>query len=173
MVPRNSMISSKIWHRIGDKTIFYLLYTTWSQLFLDCTPVWGHFTLILSTLPQKRDCSTTRVKEGVPHCCSTFRPRHFRAISNLFPRYFQDISKIFPRFPRYFQDFQDFQAFSTLFPSFLFLFNHHFYSPAYLVRGFTPSGLLLDKPWSQVSTLLPPGTVCNWFIVILRDTRLF
>ena len=38
--------------------------------------------------------------------------------------------------------------------------NHHFYFPAQLVGGFTLSDLL-DKPWSQVSSLLPPGTCLN------------
>ena len=41
-----------------------------------------------------------------------------------------------------------------------FLFNtpeYHFHFPARLVGGFTPSDFL-DKPWSQVSSLLPPGT---------------
>ena len=42
--------------------------------------------------------------------------------------------------------------------SFIFLFFHHyFYFPGQLVGGFTLSDLL-DKPWSQVSSLLPPGT---------------
>ena len=36
-------------------------------------------------------------------------------------------------------------------------FNHHFYFPALLVGGFA-LGSLLGKPWSQVSSLLPPGT---------------
>ena len=42
---------------------------------------------------------------------------------------------------------------------FFFFFNHHFYFPAQLliVGGFTISDLL-DKRWSQVSSLLPPGT---------------
>ena len=35
-------------------------------------------------------------------------------------------------------------------------FHHHFYFPAQLV-DFTLSDLL-DKPWSQASSLLPPGT---------------
>ena len=34
--------------------------------------------------------------------------------------------------------------------------NHHFYLPAQLVGGFALSDLL-EKPWSQVSSLLPPG----------------
>ena len=34
--------------------------------------------------------------------------------------------------------------------------NHHFYFPAQFVGGFDLSDLL-DKPWSQVSSLLPPG----------------
>ena len=38
----------------------------------------------------------------------------------------------------------------------LICFDHHFYFPAQLVGGFTLSDLL-DKPWSQVSSLLPPG----------------
>ena len=45
---------------------------------------------------------------------------------------------------------------------FVFLFSHHFYFPAQLVGGFTLSDLL-DKPWSQVSSLLPPGT-CLLFL---------
>ena len=45
---------------------------------------------------------------------------------------------------------------------FLFCFNHHFHFPAQLVGGFTLSDLL-DKPWSQVSSLLPPGT-CLQFL---------
>ena len=44
---------------------------------------------------------------------------------------------------------------------FFFYFYHHFHSPAQLV-GFTLSDLL-DKPWSQVSSLLPPGT-CLQFL---------
>ena len=36
-------------------------------------------------------------------------------------------------------------------------FFDHFYFPAQLVGGFTLSDLL-DKPWSQVSSLLPHGT---------------
>ena len=40
---------------------------------------------------------------------------------------------------------------------FFFFLNHHFCFPAQLVGGFTLSDLL-DKPWSQVSYLLPPGT---------------
>ena len=39
---------------------------------------------------------------------------------------------------------------------YFFIFNHRFHFPAQLVR-FTLSDLL-DKPWSQVSPLLPPGT---------------
>ena len=39
----------------------------------------------------------------------------------------------------------------------LFFFDRHFYFPAQLVGSFTLSHLL-DKPWSQVSALLPPGT---------------
>ena len=42
-------------------------------------------------------------------------------------------------------------------------FNHHFHFPAQLdVGGFTLSDLL-DKPWSQVSSLLPPVT-CLQFL---------
>ena len=41
-----------------------------------------------------------------------------------------------------------------------------FYSPAQLARGFTPSELL-NKPWSQVSSLLPPGT-CLHFLSRIR-----
>ena len=44
----------------------------------------------------------------------------------------------------------------TVLPVFFF-FNHQFHFPAQLVGGFTLSELL-DKPWSQVSSLLPPGT---------------
>ena len=39
----------------------------------------------------------------------------------------------------------------------LFFLFQHFYFPAQVVGGFTLSDLL-DKPWSQVSSLLPPGT---------------
>ena len=46
--------------------------------------------------------------------------------------------------------------------SFLFFFSHHFFFPAQLVGGFTLSDLL-DKPWSQVSSLLPPDT-CLQFL---------
>ena len=35
--------------------------------------------------------------------------------------------------------------------------DHHFYLPVQLVGGFTLSDLL-DKPWSQVSSLSTPGT---------------
>ena len=38
---------------------------------------------------------------------------------------------------------------------------HHFYFPAQLVGGFTLSDLL-DKPWSQVSSL-PPGTCLHFY----------
>ena len=44
---------------------------------------------------------------------------------------------------------------------FLFYF-YHFHSPAQLVGGFTLSDLL-DKPWSQVSSLSPPRT-CLQFL---------
>ena len=37
-----------------------------------------------------------------------------------------------------------------------------FYSTAQLVGGFTLSDLL-DKPWSQVSSLLPPGTCLHFY----------
>ena len=47
-------------------------------------------------------------------------------------------------------------------PSFFGGGEHHFYLPAQLVGGFTLSHLL-DKPWSQVSSLLPPGT-CLQFL---------
>ena len=46
------------------------------------------------------------------------------------------------------------RTFLFIFPFFL---NHHFHFPAQLVGRFTLSDLL-DKPWSQVSSLLPPGT---------------
>ena len=52
-------------------------------------------------------------------------------------------------------------VFFPFFFSFFFL-NHNFYFPAQLVGGFTLSDLL-DKPWSQVSSLLPPRT-CSIFI---------
>ena len=41
-------------------------------------------------------------------------------------------------------------------------FDHKFHFPAQLVGGFTLSDFL-DKPWSQVSSLLPPGT-CLQFL---------
>ena len=40
----------------------------------------------------------------------------------------------------------------------LFFFQYHFCFPALLVGGFTLNELL-DEPWSQVSTLLPPRYV--------------
>ena len=43
-----------------------------------------------------------------------------------------------------------------------FVYFHHFYFPSQLVGGFTLSDLL-DRPWSQVSSLLPPGT-CLQFV---------
>ena len=36
-----------------------------------------------------------------------------------------------------------------------YIYRHYFYFPAQLVDGFVLSDLL-DKPWSQVSSLLPP-----------------
>ena len=47
---------------------------------------------------------------------------------------------------------------------YIFVSNHHFHFPAHLVGGFTLSGLLLDKPWPQVSSLFPPGT-CLYFCI--------
>ena len=43
-----------------------------------------------------------------------------------------------------------------------FVFDHHFYFPVQLERGFTLSDLL-DKPWSQVSSLSPPGTCLHFY----------
>ena len=43
-----------------------------------------------------------------------------------------------------------------------YYFYHHFCFPAQLVGGFTLSDLL-DKPWSQVSSLFPTGT-CLQFL---------
>ena len=43
-----------------------------------------------------------------------------------------------------------------------FFFDHHFHFPAQLVGCFTLSDLL-DKPCSQVSSLLPPGTCLQFF----------
>ena len=40
---------------------------------------------------------------------------------------------------------------------YFFLYDNHFYFPAQRLGGFTIRNLL-DKPWSQVSSLLPPGT---------------
>ena len=45
---------------------------------------------------------------------------------------------------------------------FLFFFNHHFHFPAHLVGGFALKDLL-DKPWSQVSALLHPGTCLHFY----------
>ena len=42
-------------------------------------------------------------------------------------------------------------------------FDHHFYFPAQLVGGFTLSDLL-DKSWSQVSSLFPPRYVPSIFV---------
>ena len=44
----------------------------------------------------------------------------------------------------------------------VFFSCNHFYFPTQLVGGFTLSNFL-DKPWSQVSSLLPPGT-CLQFL---------
>ena len=43
-----------------------------------------------------------------------------------------------------------------------FLIDHHVYFPAQIVGGFTLSGLLLDKPWSQLSSFPPPGTLLHF-----------
>ena len=52
-----------------------------------------------------------------------------------------------------------FASYATLYPVFFFssysFLNHHVHCPAQIVRGFTLSDLL-DKPWSQVSSLLTP-----------------
>ena len=40
---------------------------------------------------------------------------------------------------------------------FIFTYCHHFYIPAQLVGGFTLNDLL-DESWSQLLSLLPPGT---------------
>ena len=53
---------------------------------------------------------------------------------------------------------------SVFFLKFYF-FHHHFYFPAQLVGGFTLSDLQ-DKPWSQVSSLLPSGT-CIPFLSLI------
>ena len=50
-----------------------------------------------------------------------------------------------------------------LYPSFFFFSSRHFHFPAQLLGGFTLSDLL-DKPWSQVSSLLPPPYVPSIFI---------
>ena len=42
------------------------------------------------------------------------------------------------------------------------LFNQHYYSPAQPVRGFTLSHLP-SEPWSQVCSLLPPGTCLHLY----------
>ena len=50
---------------------------------------------------------------------------------------------------------------------FIFLIITFTFQPnSYLVGGFT-LGDLLDKPWSQVSSLLPPGT-CLYFLSRIR-----
>ena len=46
--------------------------------------------------------------------------------------------------------------------SFFFLESSLLFSS--LSRGFTLSGFLLDEPWSQVSSLFPPGTCLHLFI---------
>ena len=43
----------------------------------------------------------------------------------------------------------------------MYIYNH-FYFPARLVGGLTLNDLL-DKPWSQVSCLLPPGTCLHFY----------
>ena len=45
---------------------------------------------------------------------------------------------------------------------YIYILNHHFYFPAQLVGGFTLSDLLY-KPWSQVSSLLLPGTCLHFY----------
>ena len=53
---------------------------------------------------------------------------------------------------------------SLLFCFVLFCFSpHRLYFPAQLVGGFTLRDLLDNKPWSQVPSLLPPGT-CLQFL---------
>ena len=47
-------------------------------------------------------------------------------------------------------------------PLFGHFFNSHFYSPPRFVRGFALFSNLLDKPWSQVSSRLSPGTCLHF-----------
>ena len=55
------------------------------------------------------------------------------------------------------------QVLLPFFHSFFFWWGgHHFYFPAQLVRGFTLSDLL-DKPWSQVPSLLHPSTCLHFY----------
>ena len=49
-----------------------------------------------------------------------------------------------------------------LFYFILFYFDHYVYFPAQLVGGFTLSDLL-DKPWSQVSSLPPPVRAFSFY----------
>ena len=51
-------------------------------------------------------------------------------------------------------------------------FLDHFYFPAQLIGGFTLSDLL-DKPWSQVSSLLPPGTFLSCIGLSIPTARRF
>ena len=46
-----------------------------------------------------------------------------------------------------------------------FLYHLTFQLNSYLIGGFTLSDFLLDKPWSQVSSLLPPRYVPSFFFV--------
>ena len=46
---------------------------------------------------------------------------------------------------------------------YLFFVCHRFHFPAQLVGGFTLSGLLLDKPWSQV-VVSPPVRALFFFV---------
>ena len=48
-------------------------------------------------------------------------------------------------------------------PPVIIFYKNHFYFPAQLVGGFTLSDLR-DKPWSQVSSLLPPPGTCLQFL---------
>ena len=57
--------------------------------------------------------------------------------------------------------FEVYHRFLILFIYFEIFFNHQLYFPAQFAGGFTVSDLL-DKPWSLVSSLLPPGTCLHF-----------
>ena len=54
---------------------------------------------------------------------------------------------------------------------FYYYFRHQFYFPAYLAGGSTLSDLFLDKPWSQVSSLVPPDTYLTFIVHMVQHSH--